>query len=175
MLDSEQRELKQNIDWPQRIKDNFHAEISDPQIINSLPEEAPDIVALLRNEEICVPSNRFCTNNDGKVEYIKAEMNSDSGQLSLLHELGHRFFKHSGKVSDLENLKNEKVAWLYAIKMASKVGLEMTDSLVSMVLECVQTYVDFIAERSHCYSCGSLDMYEFSNQVYTCRSCYSDQ
>lgn len=157
-----------------RIDGILGDEISPELAGRILAEPVPNIDALLQDTNILQPSYRFFTNNHGVVEYIPAEIHTAQGVMKLLHELGHRFFQHTGTVSDTDNLQNEKIAWRYAIALAKRMGIELSDEVQEMIARSIETYKQHIDQRSICTSCGSINTQEYAPQCYTCRDCFND-
>jgi|SRR3989344_1821573 len=136
-------------------------------------KKVPEIFVLLNDKEHFVPGKKFFCSNEGVVEYIESEMDTDLGKLKLLHEYCHKVFSHTGKVSDHEALKNERVAWFFAIETFEKFWRVIDDGMITSVKQMFNTYEKFILEKSICPSCGTTGS-EFAPQKYTCENCYTD-
>lgn len=151
-------------------------DINSEQItrIEKMTDDKLDINLLLKDETQFIASNKFYTSNSGVVEYVREEINSTAGKLKLLHEIAHKLLRHSGEESDKNNLENERVAWLYAVKKLQKFGIEIDNELASDIIDCLNTYKEHIKKKSVCIACGSKNTNEFAPQHYTCKDCYCD-
>lgn len=136
-------------------------------------EEAPAISSLLADKEHFIASEKFFCNNQGIVEYVENEINIPLGQLKFLHEYAHRTLSHTGEVFDHEALKNERIAWLLAIKAFEKLGGQVNIDLSKSIRQMLGTYEKFVQNKSVCPSCGAIGS-EHAPQKYTCGKCYND-
>lgn len=167
-------------DAKQKIESGLN-EIIGPRVDNEtskhIDETVHDILTienLLQKKDVFVPGNRFFNQNEGKIEYVPDEMESTMGKLKLLHEYGHKMLGHVGTIRNLEVLENERIAWIYALKAAEKLGITINDKEREAIVESFNTYKQFIERARVCPACGSKNTNEFAPQKYTCGDCYTD-
>ena len=93
---------------------------------------------------------------------------TNSAETLLLHELAHALLNHIDYHFDIELLKMETDAWHYAkTVLAPKYKLKLDLGLVDETLE---TYRNWIFERSSCPKCGSVG-HQKKDNTYTCLEC----
>lgn len=86
----------------------------------------------------------------------------------LLHEYGHALLGHDSYGSDVELIRMEQEAWTYAVsKLATRYRLSVEDEIVQDALD---TYRDWIHDRSTCPSCQATGVQKDVN-LYHCLAC----
>jgi hypothetical protein len=93
--------------------------------------------------------------------------NNLSGEITLLHELGHALCGHVSYASDIDLLRKEVQAWQKAQAIAAEYEVEI---LSDHVEDCLDTYRDWLHKRSTCPECGSHGL-QRSKALYQCPNC----
>lgn len=86
---------------------------------------------------------------------------------SLLHEIAHANLGHYNYDSDFELLKLEVAAWEEAAKIAHIQSVSIDQNYIE---DCIDTYRDWLHQRSTCPTCGSAGLQHSSTQ-YHCHNC----
>lgn len=89
------------------------------------------------------------------------------GHWALLHELAHALLGHTHYRSDLELLLLEVAAWDKARALGRQLDLEIDDEHIQ---DCLDTYRDWLHQRSTCPTCGAVSLQQSSRQ-YRCFNC----
>lgn len=87
----------------------------------------------------------------------------------LLHELAHALLQHYSYKTDFELLKLESEAWSLAVKIGKKYNIHINEDHVQ---NCLDTYRDWLHQRSACPSCGTHVLQQNSSSYY-CFNCSS--
>jgi hypothetical protein len=103
------------------------------------------------------------------IYYDKARLTEEIGGWSLLHELAHATLKHKNYNSDYDLLMMEVAAWRTAQGLAEQFGLEINQDHVD---ECLDTYRDWLHERSTCPTCSTVSL-QASPTEYRCHNCHT--
>lgn len=100
------------------------------------------------------------------VYYI--DQDSDEAVANLLHETGHGLLDHHSFKFDIDLLKIERAAWVYARdRLAPRYNLEIDDDLIEASLD---SYRDWLHQRSLCPTCGQTGL-ENDDKSYACLNC----
>lgn len=86
---------------------------------------------------------------------------------SLLHESGHAKLGHTNYQSDIELLLMEVAAWEEARSLARQLGTTIDEDHVQ---NCLDTYRDWLHQRSTCPRCGTVSL-QTSPKEYRCHNC----
>ena len=86
---------------------------------------------------------------------------------SIVHELGHQSLGHLKYRTDLELVEMEVAAWQAAKNIARTYKLDIDDSYIE---DCLDTYRDWLHERSTCPTC-TLNGVEKIPGTYRCINC----
>lgn len=105
--------------------------------------------------------------NEGTVSYTPDQLSSDKGAWSLLHEVSHAILRHQDYRNDFELLQLEVAAWEHAIAMQSEFGVKIDPNFIE---DCLDTYRDWLHQRSTCPTCGSGGLQQDS-RTYRCHNC----
>lgn len=87
----------------------------------------------------------------------------------VLHELAHAILGHHSYKTDFELLKMESEAWSLAVKIGKKYNIHINEDHVQ---NCLDTYRDWLHQRSTCPSCGT-HVLQQSPSSYYCFNCGS--
>jgi len=93
---------------------------------------------------------------------------TDEDEINLLHELGHALLGHKNFTQDIELLHFERDAWEKAREIGVKYGVKITDQQIENALD---TYRDWLHERSKCPNCGQNGVQSGPNGDYRCINC----
>ena len=96
-----------------------------------------------------------------------AAPNSAVAVWSLLHEAGHAALKHQDYQSDIELVLLETAAWDKAKKLARQVEVSIDDEHIQ---DCLDTYRDWLHQRSTCPRCGVVSL-QIDSKQYQCHNC----
>ena len=88
---------------------------------------------------------------------------------SLLHEIAHAKLQHFTYNSDFELLKLEVAAWKHAVQLAHEQSIIIDQDHIE---DCLDTYRDWLHQRSTCPTCGTAGLQHSSTQ-YRCHNCNS--
>ena len=86
---------------------------------------------------------------------------------ALLHEAAHAILGHTRYETDFELLLLEVAAWQKAKELGANVGLSVDEEHIQ---DCLDTYRDWLHQRSTCPTCGNVSMQETREQ-YHCHNC----
>lgn len=114
-----------------------------------------------------VRGKAFCWSPQGQtITYPSADL-STVQVWSLLHEIGHALLAHTAYESDFELLLLEVAAWDKARELGERYGMTIDEDHVQ---DCLDTYRDWIHQRSTCPQCGNQSLQEDS-RTYRCFNC----
>jgi hypothetical protein len=88
-------------------------------------------------------------------------------QQGVLHELAHALLGHKDYQSDFELLKMESEAWEMTIKMSERYHVKIDHDHVQ---NCLDTYRDWLHQRSTCPKCG-MHVLQKDSSSYQCFNC----
>jgi len=111
----------------------------------------------------------FCWSPQTRTVTYSSVHSSEVSAWSLFHEVGHALLDHRGYDSDFELLLLEVRAWEKAVELAKTYGVEIDSDHVQ---DCLDTYRDWIHQRSTCPQCGNQSLQEDS-RTYRCFNCRS--
>lgn len=115
----------------------------------------------VEGKEFCwSPKTQTITYRDGPDDETMASW-------SLLHELAHALLGHSRYNSDFELLHMEAAAWHKAAKIAALYSYTISGDHIQ---DCLDTYRDWLHQRSTCPVCGTTSLQE-SARKYSCHNC----
>lgn len=99
---------------------------------------------------------------------LNAEQRPDiPPEWSLLHELAHALLGHRNYQTDFELVLLEVAAWCKAEKLAQDYDVQIDDDHVQ---DCIDTYRDWLYQRSACPTCGNTSLQE-NSVTYRCFNC----
>ncbi len=103
------------------------------------------------------------------VFYKRSASDTASARWSLLHEVGHAILQHQDFKTDFELLLIEAAAWEKAKQLAQEVHIEIGEDHIQ---DCLDTYRDWLFERSSCPNCSNCSLQEDS-RTYSCFNCHT--
>lgn len=103
------------------------------------------------------------------ITYQEEQLAEETGVWALIHESAHALLGHERYDTDFELLKLEVAAWHKAKEIAADLGISMSEDHIQ---DCLDTYRDWLHQRSTCPTCGIVSMQETSRQ-YRCHNCNS--
>ena len=106
------------------------------------------------------PANRTIT-------YPSVTLDSNLANWSLLHEAGHAVLNHQNYQSDIELMLMEVAAWEKAKKLAKRVNIQIDEEHIQ---DCLDTYRDWLHQRSTCPRCGVVSL-QINSKQYQCHNC----
>jgi hypothetical protein len=115
------------------------------------------------------PGKEFCWSPESQEIFYKTDAVSMCDTWSLLHETGHAVLGHQIYQADFELLQMEIAAWGSARQLARELAISINEDHIQ---DCLDTYRDWLYQRSVCPSCGSQCMQEADYQHYRCFNCH---
>lgn len=88
-------------------------------------------------------------------------------QWALLHEVAHAVLKHKKYNTDFELLLLEVAAWQKAKELAEAERIEIDEDHVQ---DCIDTYRDWLYQRSNCPTCSNTSLQQ-NSVTYRCFNC----
>ncbi len=129
-----------------------------------------DLLAELLPKASFVASNVFSWSpHTQTITYKLSEIQTSEGAWSLLHEASHAVLGHSNYDSDFELLMLEVAAWDQAKSLAQVYGQTIDENHVQ---DCIDTYRDWLHQRSTCPTCGNAGLQQSSTD-YHCHNCHT--
>jgi len=89
---------------------------------------------------------------------------------SLLHETGHALSGHESYEADFELLRLEIDAWERARRLAADLGVDIDEDHIQNNLD---TYRDWLYQRSICPACGTKSLQQGDFVHYRCFNCHT--
>ncbi len=129
------------------------------KFIERLSLDYPDFKIERGQQEHWSPKNNTITFNPAQTpERIR---------FGVLHELAHAILEHNNYSSDFQLLEMESEAWHLASEIGLKYGVSISEDHVQ---NCLDTYRDWLHNRSKCPSCG-MHVLQKSASAYRCFNC----
>lgn len=97
-----------------------------------------------------------------------ASLDTSTGQMALLHEVGHALLGHTHYSSDADLLALEVTAWQQAARQASAWSMDTIDE--DHIQDCLDTYRDWLYARSSCPTC-MVNSLQIAPLQYQCLNC----
>jgi hypothetical protein len=142
--------------------------MSSPKTLPSL-KILEDVKPLLDNVTLLSGDTFLWSPKDRTVVYDPVKLSTDIGQWSLLHEIAHATLQHQTYESDFELLQLEVAAWKEAKQLAATFHRDIDDKYVE---DCLDTYREWLHQRSTCPTCGSVGL-QHDPREYRCHNCLS--
>lgn len=98
---------------------------------------------------------------------VADDFNNGDTSLLLLHELGHALLGHRDFKTEIGRIKMEVMAWEKAKELAGLYGVFIDEELIEGELD---TYRDFLHQKSRCPSCG-LTRFQTPDGTFHCPRC----
>jgi hypothetical protein len=115
------------------------------------------------------PGKQFCWSPEQTTIFYRQAATGDTAIWSLLHETGHALLGHQTYQADFELLQIEIAAWERAGLLASNFGITIDDNHIQ---DCLDTYRDWLYQRSICPNCSTKCMQEADFSHYRCFNCH---
>jgi len=128
---------------------------------------------LLKQLQTDYPSLKFVAHDtfswspSQQIVYYVADLSEVRGAWSLLHEVGHALLGHTDFTNDFDLLQMEVAAWTKAVELGKHYGVNIDDDHVQ---DCLDTYRDWLHQRSTCPTCGAVSLQQDS-RTYRCHNC----
>lgn len=113
---------------------------------------------------------QFCWSPETQEIFYKADGWDSKDTWSLLHETGHALLGHRNYQADFELLQMEVAAWGRARQLATKLAINIDEDHIQ---DCLDTYRDWLYQRSLCPNCNAQSMQEADYQHYRCFNCHT--
>lgn len=131
-------------------------------------DAAADQIRELLIDATIVAGDSLCWSPKSKTITYRQNDDSEDNLWGLLHEAGHAKLEHTSYKSDMELLQLEVAAWEVASELADRIGLLIDPEHVQ---DCLDTYRDWLHQRSTCPRCGIVSFQESINK-YRCFNCH---
>ncbi len=133
------------------------------QLLNNLTARFPELRFSAGAE--------FCWSPESQEIFYRAGASNSSRDIwSLLHETGHALLGHRNYQADFELLQLEIAAWAKARVIAQELNIEIDENHIQ---DCLDTYRDWLYQRSLCPNCSTQCMQAADFQHYSCFNCHS--
>jgi hypothetical protein len=132
--------------------------------------------ALINDLKLNFPELKFKSGRNFRWEpetnEISYNANSDNkiGRWSILHETGHALLKHQNYKSDFELLRLEVAAWEKGKLLAQQFNVDIDDEHIQ---DCLDTYRDWLYNRSICPNCTTKCLQQSNFVHYRCFNCHT--
>lgn len=123
------------------------------------------LVARLQND---YPMFEFVASDKARWSPTEQKIYYTNDGTQTLHELGHAILGHREYRQDIELLQIEREAWNVAMELAPTYGLNIDDNIVEQALD---TYRDWLHQRSLCPRCGQTGVQSINTLSYSCPNC----
>ena len=123
------------------------------------------LVTRLQND---YPIFEFVASDKARWSPTEQKIYYTNDDIQTLHELGHAISGHSEYRQDIELLQIEREAWNVAIELAPNYGLDIDNDVVECALD---TYRDWLHQRSRCPKCGQTGLQNADTLNYRCPNC----
>jgi hypothetical protein len=104
---------------------------------------------------------------DNTITYTTHHSIAEHGVWALLHELAHATLGHVQYDNDFDLLKLESATWQKARNLGKKYHIVISSSHIQ---DCLDTYRDWLHNRSQCPKCGVVSIQRPDN-LYQCFNC----
>lgn len=131
-----------------------------PSLLKELGARFPDLT-------FTEGQNFHWSPKDKTITFRHGARNDQFDTWALLHEVGHAVLEHQTYNSDLELLLMEVAAWQKATELGTELGVTIDQDHVQ---DCLDTYRDWLHQRSTCPTCSISSLQVLSDQ-YRCHNC----
>jgi hypothetical protein len=135
----------------------------------SLPKLPATLQGLVKGIKLQSGESFSWSPKNKAVTYIASRLSEETGQWSLLHEIAHAHLGHQTFETDFELLQLELAAWEQAKVLAGTAGITIEANYIE---DCLDTYRDWLHQRSTCPTCGNSGL-QHSSREYRCYNCMS--
>lgn len=113
---------------------------------------------------------QFCWSPESQEIFYKTDAKGSTDTWSLLHETGHALLNHRIYQADYELLQMELAAWQRAKELAVELDVTINDDHIQ---DCLDTYREWLYQRSMCPNCRTQSMQESDFRHYRCFNCHA--
>ncbi len=113
------------------------------------------------------PGTTFLWSPSQQTVHFVRDASEATGIWSLLHEVGHGLLDHRDFTSDFGLLQMEVAAWNKARELAGTYGHDIDEDHIQ---DCLDTYRDWLHQRSNCPTCEATSLQQDS-RTYRCTNC----
>ena len=131
-------------------------------VLKSLSSRFPDLTF--------TSGKQFCWSPESQEIFYKLDAASCTDTWALLHETGHALLGHQNYRADFELLQMEIAAWNRARLLANELKINIDEDHIQ---DCLDTYRDWLYQRSLCPNCSTQCMQEADFQHYRCFNCHT--
>ena len=115
-----------------------------------------------------IPGHYFMYSPSTKsITYDSKRLNTHSGKLALIHEVGHARLGHRIYKYDMELIKIEMDAWDFARQLAPQLGMKIDEVHIA---RCIDSYDAWLTKRATCPDCNNFSL-QHGRDTYTCFIC----
>jgi hypothetical protein len=120
------------------------------------------------------PGQQFCWSPETDEIFYKSAAagfeDHQKAKWSLLHEVGHALLSHKTYQADFQLVRLEVAAWEKARQLAIEFGISINEDHIQ---DCLDTYRDWLYQRSICPSCSSKCLQQGDYTHYRCFNCHA--
>lgn len=116
------------------------------------------------------PQFKFIPSNRARWSSIEQTIYYTNSPVDLLHELGHAVLNHDHYQQDIELIQIELDAWNKARELAGQYGIVINDKDIE---ESLDSYRDWLYQRSMCPICGQNGIQSRASLTYYCINCHT--
>jgi hypothetical protein len=138
-----------------------------PWLNKRMADIVKEIQVLLPHIRLEAGDTFFWSPESLTITYNPSHISEESGVWALLHESAHALLRHSHYDSDFELLSLEVQAWQKAKEIAAGLSIAISEEHIQ---DCLDTYRDWLHQRSTCPTCGTVSIQENQRQ-YRCHNC----
>ncbi|HEY4964719.1 MAG TPA: hypothetical protein VIH90_08595 [Candidatus Saccharimonadales bacterium] len=102
--------------------------------------------------------------------FYKNNLETELGQWSLIHEVGHALLEHKSYDADFMLIRLEVEAWNKAKEISNDLGISINEDHIQ---DCLDTYRDWIFKRSICPNCTTKCFQQSDFSHYSCFNCHA--
>jgi len=113
---------------------------------------------------------QFCWSPETREVFYDPKAPEPKGSWSLLHETGHALLDHRTWQADYELLQMEIAAWERARALADEFDVALDEDHIQ---DCLDTYRDWLYQRSLCPTCSTQCMQTADLRHYRCHNCHT--
>lgn len=132
------------------------------QLLNKLTARFPELQF--------VAGSQFCWSPESQEIFYKPGAIGSRDSWSLLHETGHALLVHRSYQADFELVQMEVAAWQQARTLAQELSITIDEDYIQ---DCLDTYRDWLYQRSLCPNCSTQCMQQADFKHYRCFNCHT--
>ena len=132
-----------------------------------MSSQVVDLLAFYPNYQFEIGDDFLYDAAEDIIYYQVNSLNTNDGQIALLHEIAHAQLGHFHYASDFELFAMETQAWNRTRQLARQHNLPLSEDYVT---DCLASYATWLHKRATCPTCSnfSLQMDELTYRCFLC-------